>query len=259
MTGPTQVPNGPASTFDYGALTLFGRLFQAVPLVVTVPCYRSYNPTGRNLRFGLIRFRSPLLTESSFLSFPLGTEMFQFSRFALTGYGFTGQLFRDLGINACLTAPPSFSQPSTPFIAFSRQDIPHAPLIAWSTQFRSRFPFGCPSEPHVCMPCGLRFPSVRMPFSRRHRTEVQRPRPIGVSPDGRGSVENSLSRLIAGQAPRRANDTKHSQRVAPLLSLIELGSALSSPAEADSRRALQMPRCYCQIVKDHASKRVSLS
>jgi hypothetical protein len=29
-------------------------------------------------RFRLIRFRSPLLTESIFLSFPPGTEMFQF-------------------------------------------------------------------------------------------------------------------------------------------------------------------------------------
>ena len=36
---------------------------------------------------GLIRFRSPLLTESLLMSFPLGTEMFQFPRFAsLAGY-----------------------------------------------------------------------------------------------------------------------------------------------------------------------------
>jgi hypothetical protein len=32
--------------------------------------------------FGLFRFRSPLLSESSFLSFPLGTEMVHFPRFA---------------------------------------------------------------------------------------------------------------------------------------------------------------------------------
>ena len=31
-----------------------------------------------SLRFGLIRVRSPLLTESLLLSFPPGTEMFQF-------------------------------------------------------------------------------------------------------------------------------------------------------------------------------------
>lgn len=33
-------------------------------------------------RFGLFRFRSPLLTESHSFSFPLLTEMFHFSRFA---------------------------------------------------------------------------------------------------------------------------------------------------------------------------------
>ncbi len=35
------------------------------------------------LRFRLIRFRSPLLTESLLFSFPRGTEMFQFPRFPL--------------------------------------------------------------------------------------------------------------------------------------------------------------------------------
>src|SRR4029453_13797488 len=38
----------------------------------------SYNPTELPRWFGLIRVRSPLLTESRFLSFPPGTEMFQF-------------------------------------------------------------------------------------------------------------------------------------------------------------------------------------
>ena len=31
---------------------------------------------------GLVRVRSPLLTESRLMSFPLGTEMFHFPRFA---------------------------------------------------------------------------------------------------------------------------------------------------------------------------------
>ena len=40
-------------------------------------------PRTRNLvRFRLIRFRSPLLTESRLISFPRGTEMFQFPRLA---------------------------------------------------------------------------------------------------------------------------------------------------------------------------------
>ena len=39
---------------------------------------RSYYPGELPLRFGLVRVRSPLLTESRFLSLPPGTEMFQF-------------------------------------------------------------------------------------------------------------------------------------------------------------------------------------
>ena len=40
-------------------------------------------PTApRRRRFGLLPFRSPLLRESTFLSFPPGTEMFQFPGFA---------------------------------------------------------------------------------------------------------------------------------------------------------------------------------
>ena len=39
-------------------------------------------------RSGFIRFRSPLLTESRLLSFPAGTEMFQFPAFAFRPYAF---------------------------------------------------------------------------------------------------------------------------------------------------------------------------
>ena len=81
--------------------------------------------------FGLIRVRSPLLTESRLLSFPPGTEMFQFPGFAPCTYGFSARLIRDPGLNARLTAPPGLSQSSTPFIASWRQDIPHMPLVAW--------------------------------------------------------------------------------------------------------------------------------
>ena len=37
---------------------------------------------------GLVRVRSPLLTESRLMSFPPGTEMFQFPGFASPPYGF---------------------------------------------------------------------------------------------------------------------------------------------------------------------------
>jgi hypothetical protein len=42
-------------------------------------------PAGRTGRFRLFPFRSPLLRESLLISFPAGTEMFQFPAFALTG------------------------------------------------------------------------------------------------------------------------------------------------------------------------------
>ena len=90
------------------------------------PCESPTTPEGKSLRFGLFRFRSPLLTESIFLSFPLGTEMFQFSRLAAQTYGLGLRLFGNLRIKACLTTPRSFSQFSAPFKAFRRQDVPHA-------------------------------------------------------------------------------------------------------------------------------------
>ncbi len=82
-------------------------------------------------RFGLVRVRSPLLTESRLLSSPGGTEMFQFPPFATRAYGFSAGQFGDPGLNARLTAPPGLSQSSTPFLASWRQDIPHTPLVAW--------------------------------------------------------------------------------------------------------------------------------
>jgi hypothetical protein len=49
-----------------------------------IPRLLPYNPSKQAYWFGLFRFRSPLLTESSFLSLPPGTEMFHFPGLALT-------------------------------------------------------------------------------------------------------------------------------------------------------------------------------
>ena len=81
--------------------------------------------------FRHFRVRSPLLTESRFLSFPRGNEMFQFPPFAPYTYGFSAWSFGHPGISARLTTPPGLSQSSTPFIACWRPDIPHMPLVAW--------------------------------------------------------------------------------------------------------------------------------
>jgi hypothetical protein len=61
--------------FPYGAVTRSGPPFQALP----VP---------HNSATGLVRVRSPLLAESRLMSFPPATEMFQFTGFASSPYGF---------------------------------------------------------------------------------------------------------------------------------------------------------------------------
>ena len=58
----------------YGFLPVRG--YHPVPLSFPSDSSYYHNTTG------LFRFRSPLLAESQLISFPLGTEMFQFPRFA---------------------------------------------------------------------------------------------------------------------------------------------------------------------------------
>ena len=60
-------------TFTYRAITFFGQPFQ---IVLLVKMWIKIT--------GLFPFRSPLLRKSQLISFPLGTQMFQFSRFAST-------------------------------------------------------------------------------------------------------------------------------------------------------------------------------
>jgi hypothetical protein len=75
---------------------------------------------------GIIRFRSPLLTESHLFSSPTGTKMFHFPAYPPTPYELqawvtrhnSGQVtpFGNPGITARLTTPPGISQPPTSFI-----------------------------------------------------------------------------------------------------------------------------------------------
>ena len=92
----------------YRTFTFCGRPFQTVLLgrrLVTSrgarkPLRRSpTTPTTQRLRaitygrFRLFPFRSPLLWESLLLSFPEGTEMFQFPSFASPAYVFSGRYY----------------------------------------------------------------------------------------------------------------------------------------------------------------------
>ena len=92
VLGPTQGPDGSLSSAAYGAVTRCGRTFQSVPLegrLVTPMCLALQPPPDESGGFGLVRVRSPLLTESLLLSFPPGTEMFQFPGLAARTYGFS--------------------------------------------------------------------------------------------------------------------------------------------------------------------------
>src|SRR5712675_2132430 len=93
-------------------------------------------------RFGLFRFRSPLLAESNFLYFPRGTKMFHFPRFARTRLCIQRAVrrhyppwvspFGNLRIKAWLAAPRSLSQLPASFIASCRLGIHRVPFPAWS-------------------------------------------------------------------------------------------------------------------------------
>ena len=95
-------------------------------------------------RFGLVPFRSPLLRELLLLSFPVGTEMFQFPTFPLpvlcvhTGVtphdGRRVSPFGHPRIKAFSAAPRGFSQPDTSFIGSRRQGIHRWLFVAWKNK-----------------------------------------------------------------------------------------------------------------------------
>ena len=149
-------PTGGLRSFAYGALTVFGAVFQTasarsrlcnsvkglVPLLSapTTPNWQRHQALPP-ARFRLFPFRSPLLRESLLLSSPRGTEMFQFPRFPLPALcvqaGVAGHdpsrvsPFGDPRISARSAAPRGFSQPPTSFIGIWRQGIHRWLFIAW--------------------------------------------------------------------------------------------------------------------------------
>jgi hypothetical protein len=74
--------------FAYAAITLYGASSQRASANDWIGNSTVAGPTTpagpRSTGFGLMRFRSPLLSQSRFLSFPSGTEMVHFPEFART-------------------------------------------------------------------------------------------------------------------------------------------------------------------------------
>ena len=139
----------------YGGLTLYAGTFQSTSTSLTVSYSASLRqqqqsgpttPTTQRLpaitrsRFSLIRFRSPLLSESLLFSLPVGTEMFHFPTFPphtlcvqmwVTGHDSSWvSPFGHPRITARLPTPRGLSQAPTSFIGSWCQGIHHVPLVA---------------------------------------------------------------------------------------------------------------------------------
>ena len=100
------------------------------------PTFPGRSAKRRAIANRLLRFRSPLLSESRLMSFPRATEMFQFTRFASHDYVFIMRYlcrwvspFGNLRIKANLPAPRSLSQAITSFVAYHCQGIHHVLLF----------------------------------------------------------------------------------------------------------------------------------
>ena len=151
---------------------------------------------------GLIHFRSPLLAESRLMSFPPGTEMFQFPGFASPTYVFSERYPIGVGCpirtprdQSLLAAPPGFSQRATSFIASWCQGI-------------HQMPFSCSNIPLVPPCTGTTNTPGQKPPSRRP-TQTQR----------KHSVLNSTQHITNAPEPcsaptraaKKTGSDKHSQ------------------------------------------------
>ena len=97
-------------------------------------------------RFSLLRFRSPLLTESRLFSTPVGTEMFHFPTFPPHTLYIQARVTRHDScwvspfghprITARLTAPRGLSQPPTSFIGSWCQGIHRTLFITYNKDAR---------------------------------------------------------------------------------------------------------------------------
>jgi hypothetical protein len=145
---------GRLHAFAYGTIALCGATFQSLRLtrsfVTSRPAGRRIKPSPTtpdrqrlppvtSIEFGLFPFRSPLLRESRFLSFPRATKMFQFARLALprlciqqgvrAHYHAWVSPFGNPRVKGWSAPHRGLSQPPTSFIASWRQGIHRALFV----------------------------------------------------------------------------------------------------------------------------------
>ena len=78
VSRPNWDPGRPDGGFRLRGCHPLWRDFPVASPILPDPTARSRNPGKQASRFGLLRFRSPLLTQSLLMSSPSGTEMFHF-------------------------------------------------------------------------------------------------------------------------------------------------------------------------------------
>ena len=137
-------------------------------------------------RFSLIRFRSPLLTESRLFSLPEGTEMFHFPSFpAHTLYIQVRLTPHDWGrvppfgnprITARSTAPRGLSQSPTSFIGSWCQGIHRAPLSTYSQRCSRPLSRSQTTHAHTTRPRPTD-PTPRCDVTHTHHHTHQHPPP----------------------------------------------------------------------------------
>ena len=127
VSGATQEAARSVSALNYGTVTLFGRSFQSVRLAYAFHIAVLQPRQDKSRRFGLFRFRSPLLTESILFLFLRILRCFTSPRFArpallnsdrrdpaCAGPGCPIRKSPDQSVRA---APRSFSQLAASFVA----------------------------------------------------------------------------------------------------------------------------------------------
>ena len=127
MFRPTWDTHRLLSVFVYGTFTLCGATFLKTSTNLQHAISGSRNPDEQAHRFRLLRFRSPLLTESRLIYTPPGTEMFHFPgcrflylciQYRISSYdGGWVAPFGNLRFNACVPLPVAYRslpRPSSP-------------------------------------------------------------------------------------------------------------------------------------------------
>ena len=171
-------------------------------------------PAITHARFSLIRFRSPLLTESLLFSLPDGTEMFHFPSFPLTTLYIQVRVtgndssrvtpFGNPRITARLPAPRGLSQAPTSFIGSWCQDIHRMPLKTYDT------------HPDIHLECARKNAQIKMLTSTIQFTSNEHTQPTDtpVTPPSTvtGQPRDTLMQGLSCQSKTHSRGTFPSSR-----------------------------------------------